>query len=75
MDLTVGTCGNCLGPVKVPTTWHSVNPPTPVCAHCGAAAKPNYGPVMAMEPAKTTVPYGGKVEIEIHPDGTAKLKP
>lgn len=52
----VGTCSICSGPVCVPTAYHSIVPPVPKCADCGASAKRNYGPVVPMEvvsPIKT----------------------
>lgn len=45
----VGTCSICSGPVCVPTAYHSIVPPTPKCADCGATAKRNYGAVIPME--------------------------
>lgn len=49
MNTTVGTCGLCGGPVLVPSAWYGLIPTTPTCAHCGASAKPSYGPVLPME--------------------------
>lgn len=48
--VTVGTCGLCGGPVQVPETWGGSMPPTKRCAYCGATAKPNFGPVLPMQP-------------------------
>lgn len=45
---TVGTCGECNGPVQVPEFWGGKAPPVPTCAHCGATAKDPYGPVVPM---------------------------
>ena len=56
MNTTVGTCGNCGGPVRVPAAWYATIPPTPTCAHCGATAKANHGPVLPMEQPKRTPP-------------------
>ena len=47
---TVGTCGNCGGPVQVPLVWFGTVPPTPTCAHCGATTRANHGPVLPMHP-------------------------
>ena len=53
MKSTVGTCGNCGGPVTVPTVWMGVIPPTPTCEHCGAIPAAAHGPVLPMQqPAK-----------------------
>ena len=46
----VGTCGNCGGPVQIPECWGGSTPPPKKCAHCGATAKPNFGPVLPMQP-------------------------
>lgn len=45
---TVGTCGNCGGPVQTPDLWGGMLPPTPTCARCGAIAATPYGPVIPM---------------------------
>lgn len=51
---TVGTCGNCGGPVQVPELWGGSVPPIPTCAHCGATAKNPYGPTIPMQsPVRT----------------------
>ncbi len=47
---TVGTCGNCGGPVRVPYVWYATIPPTPTCAYCGATAKQDFGPALPMNP-------------------------
>jgi hypothetical protein len=47
METPIGTCGECGGPVVVPTMM--VNP-TPHCARCGAVARNPYGPRVEMEP-------------------------
>ena len=49
-EQTVGTCGNCGGPVVVPIAWWGINPPGPQCKRCGAFAKRDFGPPMPMEP-------------------------
>jgi hypothetical protein len=54
-NATIGTCSNCGGPVQVPHVWYGVVPPTPTCAHCGAVARANHGPVIPMEPARKTI--------------------
>ena len=54
--VSVYTCGNCGGPVKVPAAWYATIPPTPTCAHCGATARMNHGPVLPMEQPKRLAP-------------------
>jgi hypothetical protein len=71
MNTTVGTCGNCGGPVQVPTAWYGVNEPTPTCAHCGATAKRNYGPTLPMDAAKPALPWRDQQKWDIYPDGSA----
>lgn len=63
----VGTCGNCGGPVEVPTVWHGIYPPAPACRHCGATAKQDFGPRMPMNPSPRD---GGFVDIDVRTDGT-----
>lgn len=46
-EITIGTCGNCGGPVRMPRYWMSVDEPPRKCAHCGAHA--GYGPVIPMQ--------------------------
>lgn len=46
---TIGTCGNCGGPVQVPMYWGGTIPPAATCASCGARAKQSYGPIITME--------------------------
>ena len=46
----VGTCGNCGGPVTLPTVWWSVIPPVPRCRQCGATPKSSYGKTIPMNP-------------------------
>jgi hypothetical protein len=66
MYRTIGTCGNCGGPVQTPTVWHGVVPPTPTCAHCGATALANYGPTIPMEPPRIPrAPSGTSVDPEV----------
>ena len=48
MKNTIGTCSLCGGPVQVPEFWGGCVPPQPTCAHCGAVAKPTYGPTIQM---------------------------
>lgn len=50
MKTTIGTCGNCGGPVTVPSVWHGVIHPTPKCDRCGATPREAFGPVMEMGP-------------------------
>lgn len=52
---TVGTCGNCGGPVVVPMFWGGIYPPTPQCANCKAIPENPHGPKIPMRPA----PPGG----------------
>ena len=53
-DVTVGTCSLCGGAVTVPGVWMGVVPPTPTCQNCGAVAMPNHGPIIPMQPSRTT---------------------
>lgn len=62
-EQTVGTCGACGGPVTLPIAWWGVIPPVPTCKECGATAKPNYGPVMPMNPPQK-VWISDKIEID-----------
>lgn len=50
-EYTVGTCGNCGGPVRMPAIWHGVKPPPKRCAWCGAEAR-DFGPVIPMAPER-----------------------
>lgn len=52
-DVTVGTCGNCGGPVTMPGVWHCILPPQKTCSVCGAIAA-EYGSVIPMQTAPTT---------------------
>lgn len=45
---TVGTCGNCGGPVQCPEFWGGSLPPPVKCARCGARPINAYGPVIPM---------------------------
>lgn len=45
---TIGTCGNCGGPVQTPDMWGGVIPPVPTCTKCGARAINPYGPAIPM---------------------------
>lgn len=47
---TIGTCGNCGGPVEVPDLWAGVGNPPAKCASCGARPRHNHGPRIEMEP-------------------------
>ena len=47
-NTTVGTCGNCGGPVTVPSVWYGIYPPKPQCQGCGATPKEAHGPVLPM---------------------------
>jgi len=47
---TIGTCGNCGGPVQSPLHWGGPTPPPQRCATCGARPKHQYGPVIPMDP-------------------------
>ena len=51
MNVTIGTCGNCGGPVQVSELWSGSMPQTPRCAKCGAHEKNSYGPRVEMEPS------------------------
>lgn len=59
MNTTVGTCGNCGGPVQVPAAWYATIPPT--CAHCGATAKTDHGPMLPMNEPKRKAPGVGEL--------------
>lgn len=49
---TIGTCGNCGGPVQQYLWLHTTGPfPPAKCAHCGAIPKHPYGERIEMEPA------------------------
>ena len=47
---TIGTCGNCGGPVQCPQFWGGSEPPPKKCARCGATPDGEFGPVLAMKP-------------------------
>jgi hypothetical protein len=47
---TVGTCGNCGGPVEVPDAWYGTVPPIPTCRSCGATMARPFGPTLPMNP-------------------------
>lgn len=47
MNNIIGTCGNCGGPVEIPSMM--VNP-VPKCTKCGATPKNLFGPKIDMEP-------------------------
>lgn len=47
----IGTCGNCGGPVGVPTLWLGIYPPTPQCLSCHAIPKEAHGKVLPMQPS------------------------
>ena len=49
---TIGTCGNCKGPVQVPDFWGGTVPPVPTCANCGAQPDEPYGKTVKMRPRK-----------------------
>lgn len=49
---TIGTCGNCGGPVQAPTHWGGSEPPPQKCARCGASPINQYGPVLPMTPSR-----------------------
>lgn len=51
MQMNIGRCGVCGGPVTVPAAWYGINPPTPTCQSCGRSAKPT-GPVLEMDERK-----------------------
>jgi hypothetical protein len=51
MSITIGTCGNCGGPVVVPDMWGGPLPAPAHCASCGARPQSTYGPIIPMEPA------------------------
>lgn len=46
---TIGTCGNCGGPVTVPDCWAGIGNPPAKCESCGARPKQNHGPRIEME--------------------------
>lgn len=48
-EKTVGTCDQCGGRVAVPSVWHGMIPPIPVCQSCGAKVKQPWGPKLPME--------------------------
>ena len=54
---TIGTCGNCGGPVTVPMIWHGVNNPTPRCERCYATPRESFGPTIPMNPAPSRTAY------------------
>jgi hypothetical protein len=54
----IGTCGNCGGPVCVPTFWYGIYPPTPSCTQCNAVPKHAHGPVIPMEKPSRPKQYG-----------------
>lgn len=56
MDVTIGTCSLCGGPVTVPELWAGVVPPVPKCRGCGATKKSPHGPVIEMVPGPGPVP-------------------
>ncbi len=58
MDKTIGTCSECGGAVVLPEFYHSVVPPKPTCANCGAVAA-EHGPViqMAKRPHPSNMTY------------------
>lgn len=45
---TLGTCGLCAGPVKVPEAWPAFIQPVPKCDRCGSEAALPHGPLMQM---------------------------
>jgi hypothetical protein len=51
MKTTLGTCGDCGGPVTVPTVWMGIILPTPTCERCGAHPVEAHGPVLPMQPS------------------------
>ena len=62
---TVGTCGNCGGPVEQYRYLHIVGPfPPPKCSRCGATSKNAYGPKMDMEPAPSKPDYADEAMIQ-----------
>lgn len=61
----VGTCGNCGGPVVMPTIWHSILKPPRICKNCGVHATEDYGPVLPMEKPKYT-PLNYKITTDSH---------
>lgn len=74
MDTTIGTCSICGGPVRVPSAWWSVIPPTPRCAQCGAT-KASHGPVIDMQPSPRQRMFttgGACLDIENHIDAVRK---
>lgn len=54
---TVGTCGNCGGPVQYPEHWGGPTPPPQRCADCGASVANQYGPILPMKPRPESENY------------------
>jgi hypothetical protein len=54
MKTKVGTCSICGGQVSVPTYWHCVFPPIPICECCGATAA-SHGKIIPMIPNKIRI--------------------
>lgn len=50
-DNRIGTCSLCHGPVVMPSMSTR---PVPYCLDCGAHPKQPYGPMIEMEPPKTS---------------------
>lgn len=51
MNITIGTCSICGGPVVVSPPWHGgTAPSTPTCSNCGATRTQPHGPVIPMTP-------------------------
>lgn len=48
---TIGTCGNCGGPITVPMFWGGPTPAPAHCDWCGARPKRVFGPEFEMEPS------------------------
>lgn len=60
---TVGTCGNCGGPIDVPDTWMGICPPTPTCRSCGSTPKDAHGPKREMNPRPTRKNIFNKTDV------------
>jgi hypothetical protein len=59
---TIGSCSLCGGPVRVPTVWSSIFPPTPECFECHAVSSGGNGPVIPMRQAPPVRTYTDSME-------------
>jgi len=68
--IVLGTCGNCGGPVTMPSSWMGILQPPKRCRRCGATAA-EHGPRMPMNPPAV---YGsGDVYRTVTTTGTSGL--